>query len=215
MKHILILFLLASSICTLQAQDMKQLFIDLPDSIAPLLTKVNREDCVDFLDSQMKAEVKNRFGNPSELKQLTADYLLLQTTEQSTIQLKLLPQNDSVNIICAIFTACAPACDSEVRFYSTDWKLLNRENYLPTPTDELFFTPSDTLSTTDLSVMKQLDMNLHKIDVSPNSNELFIKYTTPDYLSKKEQEKVIPYLLATPLKYVWRESRFELDNPIN
>ena len=37
----------------------------------PLLTKVNREDCVDFLASNMKAEVKNRFGKVSELKRLT------------------------------------------------------------------------------------------------------------------------------------------------
>lgn len=33
-------------------------FIAMPDSVAPLLTKVNREDCVDFLASNMKAEVK-------------------------------------------------------------------------------------------------------------------------------------------------------------
>ena len=29
-------------------------FIAMPDSVAPLLTKVNREDCVDFLASNMK-----------------------------------------------------------------------------------------------------------------------------------------------------------------
>ena len=64
------LFVIGMLLCglSLYAQDMKTLFIAMPDSVAPLLTKVNREDCVDFLASNMKAEVKNRFGKVSELK---------------------------------------------------------------------------------------------------------------------------------------------------
>lgn len=77
------LFIIGMLLCvfSLHAQDMKTLLSLWPDSIAPLLTKVNREDCVDFLASNMKAEVKNRFGKVSELKKLTDDYLFLQTTE--------------------------------------------------------------------------------------------------------------------------------------
>lgn len=37
---------------------MKSLFVALPDSLSPLLTKVNRADFGDFLASNMKAEVK-------------------------------------------------------------------------------------------------------------------------------------------------------------
>ena len=49
------LFVIGMLLCglSLYAQDMKTLFIAMPDSVAPLLTKVNREDCVDFLASNM------------------------------------------------------------------------------------------------------------------------------------------------------------------
>ena len=50
------------------AQNMRSVFISMPDSITPLLTKVNKEDCVDFLDSNMKAEVKNRFDGTAVQK---------------------------------------------------------------------------------------------------------------------------------------------------
>jgi hypothetical protein len=48
------LFVIGMLLCglSLYAQDMKTLFIAMPDSVAPLLTKVNREDCVDFLASK-------------------------------------------------------------------------------------------------------------------------------------------------------------------
>ena len=42
------------SFTSLQAQEAKTLFINVPDSLCPLLTKVNREDCIDFLSSKMK-----------------------------------------------------------------------------------------------------------------------------------------------------------------
>ena len=61
MKQILLIACMLCSL-TLPAQDIKSLFIELPDSLSPLLTKVNREDFGDFLASNMKAEVRNRFG---------------------------------------------------------------------------------------------------------------------------------------------------------
>ena len=96
-KYIFLLFIILSN--SIASQNLKSYFISMPDSIIPLLTKVNREDCVDFLDSKMKAEVKNKFGNISELKALTDNYLLLQTTSNSYIEMKLLSVNDSTKII--------------------------------------------------------------------------------------------------------------------
>ena len=37
----------------LWAQEAKTLFVNMPDSLSPLLTKVNREDCIDFLESKI------------------------------------------------------------------------------------------------------------------------------------------------------------------
>lgn len=121
MKKLISILIGIASVVGVQAQDMKALFVSMPDSIAPLLTKVNREDCIDFLASNMKAEVKNRFGQPTELKKLTGDYLYLQTTSKSSMEMKLLPLNDSVKIVCMVNTVCASACDSEIRFFSTQW----------------------------------------------------------------------------------------------
>ena len=103
MKRILILiFVLCVYGAAGRAQDLKTLFVALPDSLSPLLTEVNRADFGDFLESGMKAEVKNRFGNMSEMTKLTSDYLFLKTTSASTLELKLLPLNDSVKVICAV-----------------------------------------------------------------------------------------------------------------
>ena len=55
----------------LQAQEAKTCFKNMPDSICPLLSAVNRADFIDFLESKMKAEVTNSFGGKSEMTELT------------------------------------------------------------------------------------------------------------------------------------------------
>ena len=41
---------------------MRDVFRQMPDSIVPYLTENNRLDFIDFIDSNMKAEVTNAFG---------------------------------------------------------------------------------------------------------------------------------------------------------
>ena len=55
-------FGLSSDGGSLQAQEAKTCFKNMPDSICPLLSAVNRADFIDFLESKMKTEVTNSFG---------------------------------------------------------------------------------------------------------------------------------------------------------
>ena len=175
------------------AQDMKSVFIAMPDSITPLLTKVNKEDCVDFLDSNMKAEVKNRFDGTAEMRVLTEDYTLVQTSEIGTLEMKLLPVNDSTKVVCMVKTVCASACDSDVRFYASDWsKELDAASFLQRPSADVFFLPNDTLSEEGILIRKKADMHLMKASLSKDESTLTFIYTTPDYLNQEDQEKLLP-----------------------
>ena len=139
MKQILTILILWICTMPVSAQEMKTIFVNLPDSIEPLLTKVNKEDCVDFLDSGMKAVVKNRFDRSAELKVLTSDYLQMQLSDVSTLELKLLPLKDSVRVICMVKTVCASACDSDIRFFDTKWNELDASDFLKYPIDDAFY----------------------------------------------------------------------------
>ena len=97
---------------------MRDVFAQAPDSIFPLMTKNNRLDCIDFIENSMRARVKNKFDTYSELTALTNDYLCLQLSEKSTMEMKIF--NDS--LLCMVHTFQGPAADSEVRFYNVKWQ---------------------------------------------------------------------------------------------
>lgn len=191
------------------AQDMRSLFINMPDSVLPLLTKNNRMDCVDFIDSEMKAEVKNRFGEPSELKKLTNDYLFLQTTGQSFVEMKLLTVSDTIKVVCAVRTACGPACDSSICFYDMKWNMLNASNYIDLPVEEMFYNTSPNENEEYSLLRKKADMCLIKASLSEKDTDIRFEYTTPDYLNKEDKIKIKSYLKSF-LVYHWTGGKYVL-----
>lgn len=191
------------------AQNMKSIFVNMPDSIEPLLTKVNKEDCVDFLDSGMKAVVKNRFDRSAELKVLTSDYLQMQLSDVSTLELKLLPLKDSVRIICMVKTVCASACDSDVRFFDTKWNELDASDFLKYPIEDVFFLLLDSLTDDVQELRAKADICLMKASLSADDSSLTWEYTTPLTLHKDDRERLIPLLRKEPLTMQWVEGRFE------
>ena len=191
------------------AQDMKTVFVAMPDSVTPLLTKVNREDCIDFLDSNMKAVVKNRFGNVAEMKVLTDDYVLMQTSEVGTLEMKLLPLADSTKVICMVKTVNVPVADSSVRFYTSDWsQQLDVKEFLQLPSKDAFFLPNDSLKDEAILTRKKADMHLMKAQLSKEDTSLTFTYTTPDYLNEEDREKLSPHLRKEPIVLRWSEGKF-------
>ena len=191
------------------AQDMKSVFLTMPDFMTPLLTKVNKEDFVDFLASDMKAEVRNRFDNPAEMKVLTEDYVLMQTSAVGTLEMKLLPVNDSTKVVCMVKTVCASACDSEIYFYTSDWsRELDKKEYLQLPDAGAFSLPKDSLSEEDVLVRKKADMHLVKASLSKDNSTLTLVYTTPDYLNQEDKDKMLPLLNQNPVMFEWKDGMF-------
>ena len=209
MQRILLIVLTFFCAMPMVAQDMKSVFIAMPDSITPLLTKVNKEDFVDFLDSNMKAEVKNRFDGTAEMKVLTEDYTLVQTSEIGTLEMKLLPVNDSTKVICMVKTVCASACDSDIRFYISDcltgWKNFYSMQW---PDAGTFFLLKDSLSEEDVFIRQKADMHLMKASLSKDEPTLTFIYTTPDYLNQEDKEKLLPHLRKEPVVLEWKDGKF-------
>lgn len=197
------------AVLTLQAQTLNTIFVNMPDSLSPLLTKNDRADFADFLDSKMKAQVKNKFEKVSEMKILTKDYLFLQTTSQTILQMKLLPINDSTKIVCLITTACAPACDSRIRFFTPEWKELSAKEYVTLPTIDAFWQFPDSINHEQREIIRdKMDSFFLKAELAAVDNSLTFSNTTMDYLDKDTAKELLIYLKQTPIKLQWSEGGY-------
>lgn len=210
MKKIIIAICLAACSLTLQAQNMAEVFIAMPNEYLPQLEDAWRKDLVDLYRSGEKARLKNDMGGTSELVKLTEDYLLLQSTERTTVEMKLLPLVNNTFVVCRIVTLEGPVKDSRVTFFSPEWEPLNSEDlWTPVRADWFIRTDADTLSVSYGEAISQLNMDLFHYQLNPDDYTLTQIYTTPLYTDRETQKKLKRFLKDSPKVYTWTKTYFK------
>ncbi|GHU56936.1 hypothetical protein FACS189411_08950 [Bacteroidia bacterium] len=210
MKQYILIFVMCLGALGVQAQEMKTLFTNMPDSLIPQLESAWRKDLIDLYNTGKEARLQNTMNGFAKLLKLTSDYVLLQPTERTTVELKSLPLVNNTYIICMITTIDGPVADSRVAFYTTDWKSLESENLLTPVTGSWFVKDgADKNSDAYQDALARLDMDLIKYQLSPDNQNLTATYTTPQYLSENERSKVLPFLKDNPRIYTWEKSYFK------
>ena len=175
---ILSMFNVQCSILNAQTR-IRDIYAEAPDSIFPLLTKNNRLDQIDFRENNMKADVKNKFEDHSELLVLSERYLKLQLSKHCLVEMRLL--NDST--FCIVQTYNAPASDSQIRFFDTSWNKLPQTVERPS-VDE--FLSEDV----DIDVRLALQaLPLIKASLSENSETVTFELQTSE-LTREQRQKV-------------------------
>ena len=162
---------------------MRDIFAQAPDSIFPLMTKNNKLDCIDFIENNMRARVKNKFDTYSELTMLTNDYLRLQQSEKSMVEMKIF----SDSLLCMVHTFLGPAADSEVSFYNLKWEPVSYP--LERPKADDFFQPEADAEVSGL--LRQLP--LIKASLRPDDATLTWELQTTELtkVQKKTAERFL------------------------
>lgn len=210
MKRLILFFCICLLATGVRAQDMAAVFTAMPDQMIPQLENAWRKDLIDLYRSGKEARLKNRMNGTSVLKQLTSDYLLLQVTGSSTIEMKLLPLINNTFVICLVTTVDGPAPDSRVAFYTTTWEPLETADlFTPAKADWFVREEVDRNDPAFQDAAARLDMELIKYTLSPDSQTLAATYTTPLYLTAEERAKVMPYLKTDSRSYIWEKFHFK------
>lgn len=188
MKRLLIfsVFVFAvAAVCT--AQTMSEVFASAPHDVLPLMTRNNRLDCIDFIENNMEARVKDKFDNDVVLEEMTADYLRLVTSEVSSLEMKMVADRLYVAETCK-----GPAADTQVKVYDTKWNLIS---IVPRPEVEAFIRPDAELSADErVSLIAEARiLTLIKGSLSKTDNTLTWELQADEFTreTKKAAEKCL------------------------
>ncbi len=132
-------------------RQMRDVFASMPDTIEPLVTHNNRLDCIDFIENDMEARVRNVADEYVRLEALTADYARFRTSGSAFMELKMMTScRDSMlagdstcvahadTILCMVTTVEAGIdslriADSRVAFFTPQWQRLPSERFFRWP----------------------------------------------------------------------------------
>jgi transcription antitermination factor NusG len=201
MRTFILIMLAMSGLSAFSQTKAKDVFATAPDSIFPLLTTNNRLDCIDLIENNMKATVKNKLEQKVEMTALTDSYLQIKPSEKSVVEIKML--NDSV--FCLINTCLGPAPDSRISFFTHDWKPYKTTFPMPHATDFWTSVPDSLARDASFAQRSLEDLLLIQISADKENTELTLTIQTSE-LSGKEKEIAQKYV--QPLRYRWNGKGF-------
>ena len=70
-KRILLLVLIALGTTSIEAQTMRQIWIDMPDEMVPYLNQSNRTELADYVDMKVDAAIRNKLEDTTRIERLT------------------------------------------------------------------------------------------------------------------------------------------------
>ena len=172
---------------------MREVWIDMPDSITMYLTKSMRTELADYVDMKVSAATKNAIGDTVRIDTLTSDYIAITLSESSKLEMKLLPRDGS-NIICMVRTYYGTAAESIISFWQLDWQQLPDISMPALENIELIKKP-DSLSVTEFNKIKaMISPKMIEMRLSPDDNSLLLSYSLPDV--NKEDSELIKSILV-------------------
>jgi hypothetical protein len=210
MRRFFSLFISLISIYTAYSQDIATFFIAMPNQYLPQMEEAWRKDLVGLYQSGKQAELDNAMDGRSTLQKMTSDYLFLQISDRSSLEIKLLPLINQTFVACVITTVFAPVPDSRVEFFTLDWHPLPAsELWKQTDTDSFIKKDIDRDAKDFREAISYVDMELIHYRLDPDQLTMTAEYTTPVYLSGEEREQLKPFLKDSPLVYQWKSGKFE------
>ena len=206
MKRFATIIILALLATAGRADNLRTLFITMPDSITPTLTKSDRLDFLDYMDSGMKARVRNKLGGESVMTRFDEDMLSIQTSQSGRMDMLLLKRGKDENLICIIRTVNAKYEDSRLSFFTVDWKSVPADELIELPVIDDYLT-KEALKNDSLDYFKKMSM-LRLQSIVPADGALEFRYTSLDDLGQ-DADKYRDWFKTTPLRFNWNGKTFK------
>lgn len=188
----------------------RRVFADVPLEVLDLLRPSSRLDMIDYYtqaDSILNAT--DALGGSSHIDVLTDDYLRMEVSPVSTLEIKILPYKKS-HIAMTIYTVGGDsiAKDSEVRFYDSELKPLPEDKFIKTPDLKDFLNLRDS-DVTMSDIAEWIPFQTIEFTTGPDETPLTATLTTLTILPNETKEKLEKILISR--SYIWTGSKFKIQ----
>ena len=198
MKKILIIICFLTCWLGVSAQSLREVWIEMPDSILPYLSKSQRTELADYVEMKAEPAVLSTFGDSVRIERMTNNYLLLRANEATRLEIKLLDNNT----LALVQTWMAPAAESKLSLFNLQWQ--PKEAVVAYKAN---IVKPDSMSDEDFSDLKTLMFpRLKEYRLSADNNSLSVSWNYP-LLSKKDVKRVTELLKPQVLNWTGKDFR--------
>lgn len=204
MKQLFTLFFICLSLTSF-GQTINDVFKTMPDDMLPGLSEADRTMLL--VDTKLTT-VPYALGN-IEKQIFTDTYLRIKTSDIGTLQIKLLPTLTSEKWVCVIKTACSKACDSDIKFYTTNWEPLATSAILPPISVHNFLDVAKSKTTECADAVKLMDFTPISASFGNDTDALTLTLNYQSYMTKENAAKIKPFFKEDSITLQWNKKSFQ------
>ena len=175
-------------------QNVEKLFLEIPENLIPLLSKQNRFEMMEYYKANQQDSVKNKFGNYTKLELYDSinQHIVVSTTKNSQLEIKILNRSDSVKTIALINTILAPIQHSRISFYNSMWQKLSIDFLMPKATEWLKKDIFDKEDIDKIWISKLMDNSF--VALNFEGENIIAKNYALETMSVEEKKQILPFI---------------------
>lgn len=204
-RYILLIFIACFSFLS-YGQTMDEVFKTMPDEYLPAFSEADKTMLLVDVDSSMSV-IPYALGEIEKLD-YSDTFLSLKTSKVGTMQIKILSLVNRTKIIALIKTVCETVCDSDIRFFTSEWEEIDKNSLLPTISPHIFFDASKMDTPEFKWAVSHIDIYPLQFQFKEGGNNLQVKFDIADHLSTQDSMKIAPYLMKEIIDLSWNKSTF-------
>ncbi len=189
---------------------VRRAFIEMPGSILDLINSSTRLDMLDYYDADSLWMAPNALEGRSALKKVTSDFIEVQITDVSTLQIKVLPWKGKGDVVAVSYTIASASAsnDSELRFFDASMQELPAKDFLkPLKLKDFFDIPKGSQTTMD-EIREMVPFPTVEYNLSADSGELTARLTVKEYINQ-DDIKILELFQKPLLRFRWDGKKFE------
>lgn len=176
-----------------------------------ILKRTTRLDMLDYWDADSIYKATNAMNGLSWIEKCTPDYMKVQLTPVSTLELKMLPSKKEGVITMAVYTvgSQSQAEDSQITF--TDEKLhqLDAKKLFKQPKLEDFFDIPKGSLTSMKEIREMIPFPTVAYTASPDNNDLEARLTVETYMNVDDYN-IVKLFLRPSIRLQWDGKEYKV-----
>lgn len=191
------------------ARSIRDFFVNEPHDLFALIDASTRLDLLDYYDTGRIVSSQNNLGDDTQFIKVTDDFLSIQLSESSEVEMRLLFPSKNDTIIVVNSTIKSPVEDSKLEFFDTNWNTLDTKKFITLPLIKSFISIPKEDKTPQNYILDAIDFPLISYSINPENASITASQNMEKYMSKEEYMKIAKYLIPT-ITYNFEGKKYKL-----
>lgn len=198
--------------CPADTISVRRAFVEYPSVMLDLLKRNTRLDMLDYYDIDSLYSAPNAMEGLSRLVSVTDNYLKVQLTPVTTLQLKVLKMKNNSDIVVSVYTIGDDnhAPDSDLKVFDSNMRELNPKKYFRIPDVSDFFDVGKEGKNVMKEINRLVPFPTIEYSLSGGDADLSARLTVGAFMGKEDYETISRYETPGGLIYQWDGSKFRL-----